>query len=400
MGVFDKNFYQFFNGGKKDEKNITWGISFDSLSDEETARFKEAIYATKGRANSRFGASLVIAGASISEIKRLCSNVLDEYQVLRKPRQSKRTAIERSALQAIRACPNFWDTIKGRKLKERNGQTLTKMGIDPSEPLSLGKVDVKVSSVYLPRSFEATGRPYIFMDAQRDIQYSSDLAQKLTAVEIFSPIADVKFSNEDAIERLSSWAKGTDTAIPSFDEYRKYEVDSFAHMDEAITEKIKPYELACDVIHNDFNSWFVHSSSSNRTIELGCVIEAFYAVCKEVGIVGVINEKINGRRWVSPAAMKGIMKNVIKFGGTYRRLVKSGFSESVARETVLGEINENIAKRASRPSLRFYPRNDYKDTPAEEREIAKKKAIRSGGGSRKRVMTVEEFAKVNKKEDE
>jgi hypothetical protein len=90
------------------------------------------------------------------------------------------------------------------------------------------------------------------------------------------------------------------------------------------------------------------------------------------------------------------MKNVIKPSGAYRRLLKSGFAESVARETVLGEINNNIINRASHTALRFYGRTDYKDTPAEEREKSKKVSTRSGsGGSRKRIMTIEEFAKAN-----
>lgn len=81
------------------------------------------------------------------------------------------------------------------------------------------------------------------------------------------------------------------------------------------------------------------------------------------------------------------MKNVIKLGGTYRRLVKSGFAESVARETVLGEINNNIASRATRPALRFFARTDYKDTPPEERE-AKKKTSKSSGSNSKREVEV------------
>ena len=127
---------------------------------------------------------------------------------------------------------------------------------------------------------------------------------------------------------------------------------------------------------------------------IGCFDECGRPNLKAFG--DAVDYNINARTYVSEAASKGIMKNIIKLSGTYRRLVKSGFAESVARETVLGEINNNIASRASRTALRFYGRTDYEDTPAEEREKAKKVSTRSGsGGSRKRTMTLEEFAKAN-----
>ena len=153
-----------------------------------------------------------------------------------------------------------------------------------------------------------------------------------------------------------------------------------------------------DVLAENFDYFFRHYPNSTSSVQLMCLMEGFYAVCCEMGIVGILDNAASGRGWASQATAKGVMKNAIKLAGTYRRLVKSGFAESVARETVLAEINDNIMKRASRPQIRFYPRNDYKDTPEEERENTNKASGSGTGTQRKAVMSLDELVKSMKKE--
>lgn len=370
-----------------------YAISPSYLTAEQMAVFKEGLFKSKGASNTRFGAELAVAGATADEIARLCANVIDR-QFLVKSNQ-KHPAPLRAVLQVMKEVPNFWDTVKGRKLKERSQPMLEKLGLNPDGYLPVTKFDANLSEIYLQRTYRVLGETYCRFQEQRDLMYDSYICDKIVMVDIFEPLSDTKFSSEDAVKALAAnTVRRNKSYIPKYEDYRKYEIDSLAHMDEDITVGIEPRELMIDVLHEDFSGWFRSYPENKTTIQTMCIIEAFYEVCREMGIVGVVDDKVNGKYFTSQAVAKGIMKSVIKYGGTYRRLVKSGFAESVARETVLAEINDNIVKRASHPSVRFYPRNDYKDTPEEERIQTKPTTSSGSGRSRRRVLTLEEFAEL------
>lgn len=370
--------------------DITYGVSPKDLTAEQMAVFKEGLFKSKGASNTRFGANLAVAGATADEIARLCANVTDRQYLAK---SSFRTSPNfRAVLQVVREVPNFWDTVKGRKLKERGSTLLTKLGLDPDKYLPVTKFDAKLSDLYLNRSFRATGESYCMFEEQRNLMYNSEIGGKIVMVDLFEPLTEVKFADEQSLQTLGDNTCKKGSPLPDYDKNRKYEVESLAHMDEEITSMMKPQKLMIDVLAENFDHNFRHYPNSTSSVQVMCLMEGFYAVCCEMGIVGILDNAASGRYWVSQATAKGVMKNVIKLAGTYRRLVKSGFAESVARETVLAEINDNIMKRASRPQLRFYPRNDYKDTPEEERENIKKA---SGTGTpRKRVLTLEEFVEA------
>ena len=372
----------------------SYAISPSNLTAEQMAVFKEGLFKSKGASNTRFGASLAIAGATADEIARLCANVTDrQFLVISNPKYS---ASFRAVMQVVREIPDYWETVKGKALKKEKYEMLKKMGFNPEVKLPVTKFDAKLSDVYLNRSFRSSGTSYCMFQEQRDMMYDANVKNRIKLVEVFSPLIDVKFAREEAVKYLSDYSsKSGSVCLPDYEKNRKYEVDSLAHMDESITEKICPHQLMIDVLLDDFDGYFRHNPNASYSIQIMCLMEGFYEVCREMGIVGISDDAVAGRVWISQATAKGVMKSVIKMAGTYRRLVKNGFAESVARETVLAEINDNIMKRASQPQLRFYPRNDYKDTPEEEREQAKKSANSERRGSRKGLMSIEEFAKMN-----
>lgn len=376
--------------------DITYGVSPKNLTDEQMAVFKEGLFKSKGASNTRFGASLAVAGATADEIARLCANVTDRQFLVR---SSFKTSPQfRAVKQVVKEVPNFWDTVKGRKLKERSSTLLTRLGLDPDKYLPVTKFDTKLSELYLNRSFRATGESYCMFQEQRDLMYNVEIGGKIIIVDLFEPLADVKFGDEQSLQTLGDNTCKKDSPLPDYDKNRKYEVESLAHVDEEITSMMKPRKLMIDVLAENFDHNFRHYPNSTSSVQVMCLMEGFYAVCCEMGIVGILDDAASGRYWVSQATAKGVMKNVIKLAGTYRRLVKSGFAESVARETVLAEINDNIMKRASRPQIRFYPRNDYADTPEEEREKVQKTSGFGTGTQRKTVMSLDELVKSMKKE--
>lgn len=370
--------------------DITYGVNPKDLTAEQMAVFKEGLFKSKGASNTRFGASLAVAGATADEIARLCANVTDRQFLVR---SSFKTSPQfRAVQQVVKEVPNFWDTVKGRKLKERNSTLLTRLGLDPDKYLPVTKFDAELSGLYLNRSFRATGESYCMFQEQRDLMYNVGIGGKIVMVDLFEPLADVKFGDEQSLQTLGDNTCKNSSPLPDYDKNRKYEVESLAHVDEELTSMMKPQKLMIDVLAENFDHNFRHYPNSTSSVQVMCLMEGFYAVCCEMGIVGILDSAASGRYWVSQATAKGVMKNVIKLAGTYRRLVKSGFAESVARETVLAEINDNIMKRASQPQIRFYPRNDYVDTPEEDRQQVQKAA--GTGTSRKRVLTLDEFMKA------
>jgi len=376
--------------------DITYGVTPKDLTAEQMAVFKEGLFKSKGASNTRFGASLAVAGATADEIARLSANVTDRQFLVRSSIKSSPQL--RAVQQVVKEVPNFWDTVKGRKIKERNSTLLTRLGLDPDKYLPVTKFDAKLSDLYINRSFRATGESYCMFQEQRDLMYSTDIGGKIVIVDLFEPLADVKFADAQSLQTLGDNTCKKGSSMPDYDKNRRYEIESLAHVDEEITSMMKPRKLMIDVLAENFDHNFRHYPNSTSSVQVMCLMEGFYAVCCEMGIVGILDDAASGRYWVSQATAKGVMKNVIKLAGTYRRLVKSGFAESVARETVLAEINDNIMKRASRPQLRFYPRNDYKDTPEEERQQVQKTSSSATGSQRKAVMTLDELVKSMKKE--
>lgn len=362
-----------------------------SLNDEQLKVFKEALFKSKGQSNNEFGVELVLAGATSDEVAKFASRV-EGRAMLTKSSKGINSAPYRAVMQVVRRVPNFWDTVKGRNIKSEHAGILAKLGINTERYLPVTKFDAKLSDMYLQTTYRVTGESYCMFSAQSDLRYDSITAGKVKMAEIFSPLSQVKFLKDNAvIELVSNTTRNAETELPDYDKNRAYDIDSLAHMDEAITSQMSPRELMADLLRDDFEGYFRHNPTSTYSIKIMCIMEGFYEVCREMGIVGILDGAANGRYYVSGATLKGIMQNVIKMAGTYRRLVKSGFGESVARETVLAEINDNIIKRASRPQVRFYGRNDYKDTPAEEREKVKKVSKSSTGKPKRRVLTLEDL---------
>ena len=378
------------------EIDVTCSVEVDKFDDAQKKVWNEALFKSKGMANTRFGANLVRLGATADEVVKFTAKIAD-YPAFSKTRNEKMTAIDRAIDQVWRSVPDFWETVKGRKMKDENSDLLVKVGLNPSVKIPITKLDVKLSQYFINKTYKITGETYLHHRLQYDLQADARMTRALSRVTVFKPLANTKFKDNDGrssspIEYLMErTASPNDWKMKGFDEYRDYEIDSFANMDESITSEIKPIQLLCDCI-NENGCWRIKNyPNSNKAIQLGCIIEAFYDVCKEIGIVGILDEAVDGRSWCSEATCSGIMKHVIKMAGTYHRLVKGGFAESVARETVLTEINDSIVRRASRPSVRFYPRNDYADTPEEERVKVKKDSGSGGGSSRNKV---EEFSSI------
>lgn len=375
--------------------NLINGVRVESFNDEQMAVWKEALYKSRGQTNNKIGAELVALGASSDEVVRFAGRA-EGYKAVRPKRHTKLLPKERIVKQVFDCIPNYWETVQGRKLKGKP-ELLAKAGLNPSKKLPVTKLKVSVSQYYINRSLKAADVGYCCFEAQEEMRYDSTVARKLMVVSVFEPIAEVKFkpdvSGKSPLEVLADkTASPGSKAFSHYDEYRDYEIDSFAHMDESVTEQISPIQLVSDCISNEVGYNLTNHPTSSYAIETSCVIEGFYAVCKEMGIAGILNQAVSGRSYCSSASIIGIMKQVIKMGGTYRRLVKGGFAESVARATVLTEINDAIARRATRPIVRFYPRNDYADTPEEERVKAPKRSSGSGGG-KKTISSWESFIK-------
>ena len=375
-------------------------VGWDKFTEEQQKVFKEAMFKSKGKSNNRLGAYLVLAGATADDVAKYGGGVDARSKFW--ARRSSERHVPKAVRQIASSVPDFWETVKGRKLKERSRDTLIKMGLNPDEKLPVTRFNAKLSEMYLQRTFKANGESYCMYNVQRDLKYDSSVGDKLEMVDVFEPLANVKFADDAALKNLMDCSvkksTGSHNSLPDYDKNRKYEIDSFAHMDEAITSQINPYKLLIDVLHENYSGYFYSNPESSYAIQIMCIMEGFYDVCREMGIVGVQDKAISGRYWVSASTAKGIMQNVIKLAGSYRRLVKGGFAESVARETVLAEINENISNRAAHPQIRFYPRNDYVDTPEEEREQAKQASKSGSGSSRKTVMSIEELLGVKLEE--
>ena len=373
------------------------GASWGHLDEEQQWRFKEALFESKGSANNQLGALLAIAGAPAKDIAKYASKATGEKVLTHSFLKHKIDKDERIARSVFKTVPNFWDTVKGRKLKEK-GEILDKVGLDPSKPLPVAQLDVNMSEKALQVAFRMSGRTYTYCDELRMLRYDSTIAGKFAMVDLFEPLADVNFADDITLIRLSEHTNLTNVnTFKGYVEYRKQDIDSLAHLDPAVAEKMEPERLFADIVRSGFSHCY--GNGTKYGIEIECVTEAFYEVCAEMGIVGVLDLASPGRQYITQAATLGVMKNVIKLAGTYRRLVKGGFAESVARETTLAEINENIAKRATRPSVRFYGRNDIEDTPEEERAKAKRTSGGNGNGNgngngRSRMLTLDEFVKA------
>lgn len=379
--------------GKVDVRS---NIDTSKFDDKQKKVWGEALFKSKGKANTRLGSYLVALGATADEVVKFTADAKD-YPAFSKMRQSKQKPIERALDQVFRSVPDFWETVKGRKLKEDNNELLVKVGLNPEVKIPVTQLDVKLSQYYLNKTYRITGETYVNHRAQYNLQADAKTTRALSKATVFKSLVDVKFKEDsctastslrDIMDRTTN---PNDWMMKDFEAYRAYEVDSLANMDESITSEIKPYQLLCDCINNQVGWRLRNYPNSSKAIQLSCVVEAFYDVCHEMGIVGILDQAINGRSWCSEATCNGIMKHVIKMAGTYRRLVKGGFAESVARETVLTEINDSIQRRASHPIVRFYPRNDYADTPEEERVKAKKSSRSSGSGEKRKV---EEFSSI------
>lgn len=364
------------------------GVSISDLNDEQLKVFKEGLFKSKGQSNNKFGVELALAGASSDEVASLASKVDGRAMLTTPSRSSTKNKAYKSVMQVVRRVPNFWDTIRGRNIKENHSEILAKMGINTERYLPVTKFDAKLSEMYLQTTFRVCGESYCMFSEQSDLRSDSIVAGKIKVAEVFSPLSKVKFAGDDVITEMASQTVRAEIELPDYEKNRAYDIDSLAHMDEAITSAMRPRELMVDLLREAYNGYFRHNPKSTYSIKIMCIMEGFYEVCREMGIAGVLDGAVNGRYYVSGATLKGVMQTVIKMAGTYRRLVKNGFSESVARETVLAEINDNIIKRASRPQLRFYPRNDYKDTPAEEREKAKKVSKPRTSSPTRRVLTL------------
>lgn len=385
--------------------DLRCSVDVNRFDDEQKKVWGEALFRSKGQANTKIGAILVTLGATADEVVKFTTDVKD-HPAFTKTHQTRRKAIEKALDQVWRSVPDFWDTVKGRKMKEEDGELLVKVGLNPDVKIPATQLDAKLSQYYINKTYRITGESYMHHRVQYNLQTDSSMARALSRATAFKPLMNVKFKEDDRTSSSSlrdimdRTASPNDFKIPNFDKYRKYEVDSLANMDENVSSAIQPYQLWCDCINNAFAWRFRNYPNADKTIQLNCVTEGFYDVCKELGIVGVLDQAVSGRSWCSESTCAGILKSVIRMAGTYRRLVKGGFAESVARETVLAEINENITKRASRPIVRFYPRNDYKDTPAEELEKVKKVSKSSGGSSQpRRVLTLDELRKMTKEEE-
>lgn len=368
------------------------GVSISNLNDEQLKVFKEGLFKSKGQSNNEFGVELVLAGATSDEVAKFASKVEGRAMLTAPSRSSTKKKVYKSVMQVVRRVPNFWDTVRGRNIKENHSEILAKMNIDTERYLPVTKFDAKLSEMYLQTTFRVAGESYCMFSEQSNLRSDSIVAGRIRVAEVFSPLSKVKFARDDVItEMVSQTAKGSEIELPDYDKNRAYDIDSLAHMDEAITSVMRPRELMVDLLREAYNGYFRHNPKSTYSIKIMCIMEGFYEVCREMGIAGILDGTVTGRYYVSGATLKGVMQTVIKMAGTYRRLVKNGFSESVARETVLAEINDNIIKRASRPQLRFYPRNDYKDTPAEEREKAKKVSKPRTSSPKRRVLTLEDL---------
>ena len=369
-------------------------VSWNTVDETKQKMFKEALAKSKGKVNNQLGALLLVAGASVDDIVKYASEVTGR-QFYAKPAPRKMDADDKASRFAAKLVPNFWDTVKGKYMKEEKGEVLKKVGLNPEKPLPASQLDIKLSQRAINVASRMTGKSYAYNDTLRMLRYNSTLSQKFTAAEIFEPLVDVKFKFDYGLEYLmqNTAYQLAEVHLPDYQKNRKYEIDSLAHLKPEVAAEIKPMKLMVDLLEENFGGYFRHDPNSKWSVEIMCVMEAFYDVCKEMGIVGVVDSAVAGRTYITSAATKGIMKNVIRLAGTYRKLVKGGFAESVAREAVLAEINENIEKRATRPVLRFYGRDDYKDTPEEER-VQKKATNPSGGSSQKRVFTFDELGKV------
>lgn len=388
-----------------EERNLPRLPRMHDLTDEEALRFKQALFMTKGKSNNALGAFLAAAGASATEIAKYAANVIigSKTDKVFQKEHFKYSISARAIARYVKYTTNFWDTTKGKQLVSKYADTLKSLGIDPTEPLPKVAIDREYAMMkreqYQWAAFRSGWCPASMYSCLND---NYGVGKTLNLLPVFAPLSKVKFKEgeytiEDVITSLvrssadvneSPSNKKQYEAI-NYEEYRKWEIDSFVHMDESVTSSFRPMELFIDVIAGDTRHVNFDVPSG---IKIQCYIESFYDVCKEMGIVGVLQHDNMYRHYASYATLMGIMKNVIKMSSAYHRLVKKGMAESIARQTVVEEINDNIINRASRPAIRFYARNDYPDTPAEKRaKPAQRKTTKSTGSKNKGILSEDEL---------
>lgn len=377
-------------------------VTEKDFSEDELKVWKEALFRSKGATDNVISAYLIFTGASVDDVVKYGTQVTGG-RVITRGVHSKLGADGRKFKQVLDAVPNFWDTTRGKLLLKSDKEILEKVGLDTTKKLPITKIYLKSAEEYVRRACKAIGRSSYHPIVEEDLFVNSRTCRAILSVDLFQPIMNINFAggSERAIKALvdTTAMREDEFEIPKYEAMRKYEIDSLAHLDPSVAENISLQKLFCDILRDGLSYQFRHYPNSAKTIQTECELEAFFEVCKEMGIVGAMDGNIDGRYWCSAATASGIVKNVIRMGGTYRRLIKNGFVESVARQTVLGEINTAISRRATRPAVRFYARADYKDSDPEElaSKFGKSKVkVKSGksGKSGRKVMTLEEFVKA------
>lgn len=389
---------QTYAGGTTKEK-VYYRINDEHMTEDELKVFKEALFKSKGRTNNMFASYLAQSGATADEIVRLALDTKIpgdylSYKVFINPRgygrETKTNPAQRRRDQALKRVPNFFDTVYAKanegvlsKFREYLGEK--NIGGDGYLPMTV--IDKKLSDE-TARYFKDT----LYTTFPVESRYRDDVAGFLSfAVRT----QDSKLPGSFLSGVFSDRSHGGDF-IADFDKYQQYELDSIEHTDTKI-EDIKP-SLFSDFLARQFDRDFHYGNEKQlQSIKLGIQIGEFYHACREMGIVVIrrSNAQNIGRAY---AKTKALMTRVIRARDQYDRLVnKQGFSMSVARTTMVDELNSFIKSQSNAYSAKVdymvIMRNDIED----KEPVAK--AVRTNSKAKGLLSYEELTAMVNKNDN-
>lgn len=372
---------------------------------DEEKEFKKALFLSKGKTNNKLASYLIQCGLPAEQVIEIASNVVVDYEstdegIIRKPRNRRRTSYIRTQIQQIRRAPNFFDTVSGkneyvkklilgrldRRINGDDQKLLKEIGGDDYLPMSI--LDREVADRISVTSFGYATGLSIF-------SYDSTLGNYLPfAVNIAeSGYADKlpeRFLNDiyERTQRNDSKRMDVDGIPFEYDKYFKYDLDSLCNTDTPI-EKINAL-LAVDTIVQAVRPDFGTYIRTETKIKTALMVSEFYHACKEMGIALVNLNEYN--QWgATYSRIKALLRQTIKAYGQYKKLVeKEGFLMSVARQTIVEELNQYIVEhhciKGNEVRWRFISRNDIKD----EEPIVKK----TKNTTTKKIATIKTFDSV------
>ena len=339
--------------------------------------FKEALYLSKGKTNNAVCALLAMLNIPAEDIVKYFKEgnvgVKKSSPFIQKDKNKRLTPSQREANRLAKRIPNYWDTYDGKKLKATLGTERILKFVSSydkywyeSNPNFIN--NLLVSSII----FEEYRKYSIFMNNLTcsmfsNISYARYTSDSFKAMNQFAnyikqvDVIDYDFTSAIIRNSVRDEVELNSKSYPFFIEMFKHDINAMNNLSSDVIKDIRMNRHFAKLLYDNSASYRMlggYKSNEANSIMYKYIIEAFYGVCKQLNIFGLITNaegKVSYRREPKFSEIKRIMQKVIKSYSTYEKLVKQGFDTDVAKQTILDEINSYIELKMKDTGIVFYP---------------------------------------------